>query len=103
MARELKFVGKKNATGGIASTILGLLAMILLGVAIYLSFLEKGNGGKIVGAIGVLVIVISLFGTILGIKGFKEKEKYYLYSVIGTLLCGILFVTMVSIIATTFI
>lgn len=103
MAKELKFVGKKNATGGILSTIIGIIALALFALAVYMSFEAKGNGGKMVGIIGFVVVIMTLTGTILGIKGFKEKEKYYLYSVIGTLLCGILLFIMISIIAVTFI
>ncbi|MBQ5733998.1 MAG: DUF6142 family protein [Lachnospiraceae bacterium] len=103
MAKDLKFVGKKNATGGILSTIIGIISLVLFGLAIYISFEAKGKGGKMVGIIGFIVVIMTIIGTTFGIKGFKEKEKYYLYSVIGTLLCGILLFIMISIIAVTFI
>lgn len=78
------FSSKKHSVRGFISAILGVLSAAILGVVLYVSFLQKGNAGLIIGVIGLLSILITIIGLIIGIRSFFEEDKYYLTSKIGT-------------------
>jgi hypothetical protein len=71
----------------------------LLIVGIVTSYKENGNAGIIVGAIGSVVFILNTIGVILALKSFKERDKFYLFSWIGTISNGILWIIMCIIIA----
>lgn len=81
-----KFTNKHNTKGGIISTALGILAIILLCFGIYISYINKGNAGMRVGVLGSLAFLTSLVGLINGLLSFKEKDRFYVFSFVG---CGI--------------
>lgn len=93
-----KFTNKQNAKGGIASVVLAVVSLVLVGTGIWVSFQKEGNAGIIVGALGTGAFFISIFGMIVGLKSFKEREKFYLFSWIGSIANGILWLAMCFII-----
>lgn len=94
---KAKFTDKHHSVGGILSTFLGILAMSFLIVCVRISFDFAGNGGIMLGTVGIAVFLISLSGCIIGLISFREEDKYYTYSKIGSMLCGILTVLMLGI------
>ena len=85
-----KFSGRNHSIKGLISVIIGgitLLALIILSV---ISSLSGGNGGLILGIIGMVLFVISIAGFILGIKSCREKEIFYTAPVVGMVLNGLL-------------
>lgn len=81
-----KFTNKHNTRGGLIATILGVAAIILLCIGIYISYANKGNAGIQVGMLGALSFIISGIGLINGLLSFKEKDRFYVFSFVG---CGI--------------
>ena len=75
---------------GITSTVLGIVAVIIILALIYVAAYYKGNGGAYLGSIGITAIVITIYGLNLRLRSFKEKNKIYTFSKIGSLLNGIL-------------
>lgn len=68
------------------STILGILANITLGVAIYKSYLSGGAPSARYGAAAFLAIIFMVIGLALGIYSTTEKEKFRLFTVLGILI-----------------
>lgn len=94
---KYKFSDKSQTLGGIISTLMGLGAMGVFGYGIYLSFQAQGNAGLEVGSMGLLSFMLALMGTVIGLLSFKEEDKFYTLSRIGSLLCGIFTVFMVAV------
>ena len=87
-----KFSGRNHSIRGLISVIIGgitLLALIILSV---ISSLSGGNGGLILGIIGMVLFIMSIAGFILGIKSCREKEIFYTAPVVGMVLNGFLFI-----------
>lgn len=77
------FTNKKHSERGIMSTILGVLANITLGTAVYLSYLNKGAVSARYGAAALLAVIFMITGIILGLWSVTEREKFKLFTVLG--------------------
>lgn len=95
--RRVKFTDKKHAKKGIASSALALVSLLSMVGLVVDTSLARGNAGREVGLFGFLSIVIAVFGLILGITSYKEQERYYLFSGIGTAMNAFLLILWLSI------
>lgn len=68
------------------STILGVLSIITLGTAVYLSYLNKGALSERYGAAALLAVIYMSVGLILGIMSTTERERFKLFIVLGLLM-----------------
>lgn len=80
-----KFTDKRHAKGGLISTVLACISLLIFVVLIYVSFLHGGNGGIYIGSIGLTGLITSVMGLVFGIMGFKEEDTYSLFSKIGSI------------------
>lgn len=94
---KYKFSDKSPTLGGTISTIIGVVALITFIWGVYVSFKAKGYAGAEVGACALIAFILSVIGLIIGLMSFKEDDKFYLVSKIGSLMCGILLVIMIAI------
>ncbi len=94
---KYKFSDKSQTLGGTLSALMGVGSLVCLLYGIYVSFAADGNGGVIVGALGILAFILSLTGMIVGLMSFKEQDKFYMLSKVGSLLCGVIFIVMLAI------
>ncbi len=62
-----------------------------------MSFTKGGAAGLEVGGFGLLALMLAVIGTVMGLLSFKEDNKFYTLSKIGSLLCGILTIFMISV------
>lgn len=92
--KKLKFSEKKHSVKGTISLVISIISIILLLVLFYLSAISKGDGGILLGIIGILILVFSVIGFILAYQGYKEKDVYYHRPVIGIILNGIIFLIL---------
>lgn len=92
------FSSKKHSLRGLVSAIFGILSGAMLGTILYSSFLQDGNTPIYYGAIGLLSILVTIAGLIIGIQSFFEEDKYYLTSKIGTSINSIILLAWVYII-----
>lgn len=90
--RSYKFTDKKHTRQGVASSLLGFTALVLLGAGLWMAYRMVGGAGPVIGLMGLLSLIFSVIGSILGIRGFQEDEVYYLFSKIGVGLNGMLFI-----------
>ena len=96
--KKYKFTAKKHSKGGLIASGLFLFSLVSLIVGIYISYTNKGNGGLLVGVLGLVSLIISIAGFIVGIKSFKEDEVFLLFPWIGTVGCATICIGMGAII-----
>ncbi|MDD3239359.1 MAG: DUF6142 family protein [Lachnospira sp.] len=94
---KYKFSDKNQTLGGTISTTMGILALVCFGYGVYLAFKSDGTAGLQVGSLGLLSFMLASIGTLIGLLSFKEDNKFYTLSRVGSLMCGILSIFMVGV------
>lgn len=77
------FTNKKHPTGGIMSVILGVIAIVSIILAIYLSYLDGGNARMQYGLAAVLAFLMALAGEILGLISNGKKDRFAFFPLLG--------------------
>lgn len=88
--KKYKFSDKNHSPGGSVSVLMGAASVILLIICVVITTKNHGGAGEFIGGMGLLAAFLAAAGCVIGLLSFKEEEKYYLFSKIGSLLCGIL-------------
>ncbi len=96
---KYKFSNKNHAEGGIVSCLMGLGALAGIILAVYLSYKRQGAAGELVGNLALASFLLSFFGTVIGLLSYKEQDKYYIFSHIGSTFCGIFTIFMIAVFA----
>ena len=81
--RETRFSG-----WGIFATLLGLLSAAALGVLTWYMMQFPDQSGSWIGAAGFTAFAAAFLGMVQGLSSFRDNCRSYLFSRIGTLLCG---------------
>lgn len=92
--RSYKFTDKRQTVGGVVATIFAIMALALLSLGVGISFQANGNAGIMIGLIGLLVIIVSIVGFIMALKSFEEKDRFYFFSWLGSILNAAIFLGM---------
>lgn len=87
---NFKFSGRSHSVRGFISVILAVISLLSILVSSILSALSHGQGGLILGFVGITAFFVSLVGFVLGIKACQEKEIYYIAPITGMTSNGIL-------------
>lgn len=77
------FTNKDHPIKGIMSTILGVISLISIFFAVYLTFENRGEALLQYGTSMFLTTIFSMVGLGLGVASKMEKDKYYLFSYTG--------------------
>lgn len=80
------FTNKRQSNRAIMATILGVITSFSLLAVIQLSFLQQGNAPISYGLTGLLSMLMSLVGLVLGIITVLEKDYYKLFPALGIIL-----------------
>ncbi|MDF2544007.1 MAG: putative rane protein [Herbinix sp.] len=86
----IQFSGRKHTFLGIISTVIGLCSFVGVITLSILSGIARGNGGLLLGAIGIMLFPLSIFGFVLAYKSCKQKDIYYRFPIAGLVLNGFL-------------
>lgn len=78
---------------------MGVGALAILLSAIYLSYERAGEASQTVGNLALASFLLSFFGTVIGLLSYKEQDKYYIFSHIGSTFCGILTIFLIAVFA----
>lgn len=78
-----KFTNKEHPKRGIVSTILGIISLVAIVTAVYLTFCNKGTAFSGYGAGIFLALLFSLTGLTCGILSRMERDMYYIFPTIG--------------------
>ncbi len=92
--KKYKFTDKKRSRGGVISSLLLLLALVLFAGSVYLSFKSAGKGGIEVGLMAFMALIFSVSGFFVGLKSFKEENVFFGYSWFGTVGNTILWIVL---------
>ena len=94
------FIEKKKSKGGILAAELAGASLVLLIIDAILSFAFQGSAGAIAGVIALAAMALSVYGFITGMRSFSGKECSPTYSVIGSILPGVVMVGWLTIFLT---
>ena len=86
---ELRLTDKKHPISGIWSVLVGIFAFIMFIVTCFMSGDGGGNGGMIVGVVGILCFIISITGFILSWMSLRKENIRYLFPTIGAVVNGL--------------
>lgn len=94
MAKEqkYKFEKKEHSRGGKTSSFLALASAVLFFISVIVSFANGGNAGTAVGGLAFIALLFSVYGFIVGMKSFNEKNVSPLFSIVGSIACGVIMV-----------
>lgn len=80
------FTNKRQSNRAIMATILGVITILSLIAVTHLSFMQKGNAPISYGLTGLLSMLMSLMGLVLGVITVLEKNYYKLFPALGIIL-----------------
>lgn len=92
--KGMHFHGRKRSKGGVAGFSLAVLAAVLVLVLCIMSAAAKGAAGLFVGALGLLAMVLCGIAFWLSFKGLKERDVYTKIPFAGMIISGSLFVLL---------
>lgn len=92
------FSDNRHSRGGITSTVLGGLSLVIFLVLAYVSYWFYGEGGAYLGALGFTGAVFSVCGLISGLLSFREKHMIYTFSKTGSILSSVALVIWIFVI-----
>ncbi|MBQ8189195.1 MAG: hypothetical protein IJZ44_05400 [Lachnospiraceae bacterium] len=84
--RSYMFTDKSHSDIGKMSAVLGMVSIISVCLAIYLSYKHAGGMDPKLGAAAFFSLLFAIGGEILGIMARLEKERFYLFPNIGIIL-----------------
>lgn len=77
---KYKFSDKSQTLGGTISTVMGVAALSCLLYGVFVAFKKSGEAGLEVGSLGLMALMLSVIGTVIGLLSFKEYDKFYTLS-----------------------
>lgn len=89
-----KFTGRSHSVKGMISAITSGICGVGLVSLFIISSIYKGDGAIALGAVGMLLFILSVAGFVLGVKSCLQKEIYYTAPIIGMAVNGILSVVL---------
>ncbi|MBQ9764715.1 MAG: hypothetical protein IJW18_00795 [Lachnospiraceae bacterium] len=93
-SKQYKFSDKEQTTGGVASIVFAIVALIAFVVGVIISYKTGGEGGMIIGLMGFCSLWFAGIGLFQGVKSFKQEECYYHCSWIGSIANAVILVFM---------
>jgi uncharacterized membrane protein YadS len=97
MAKNKYTFIKKVAPAAKESLIFSAASLGLLILDILLSCAMNGNGGAILGAIGLFAMLVAMYGFYLGVRAVSDRGTNYLITALGTIFAGIMSIIWIGI------
>lgn len=101
MARrqKYKFAKKEYAKKGKISACIAIASAVLFVLAVLISFGFRGQAGMYIGGLGMMAMLLSIFGFFLGLKGFSEKRCSHVLCTVGMAGNGLIMVVFLLLIS----
>jgi hypothetical protein len=96
--RRYTFDLRRESGGGRFSALLGLCSTILFAICVLISFSFEGHAGSFVGAVAFTAALLSVYGFYVGMKSFNERDVSPTFSIIGSIICGVIMVGWLTLI-----
>lgn len=93
-----KFSNKCHSGKGMLSLGFGAASLIMLLALIYWASIKQGNGSIYLGTIGLVSLVFSVIGLVIGLISFFELNRYKLFPKIGSIFNIIMLLIWTSIV-----
>lgn len=84
--KSYMFTNKSHPLKGIMAVILGILSIVTLVVAVFLSYKQGGVSSARYGTAALLTVLFELTGIGLGAYCLTEKDNFKLFPVLGIVL-----------------
>ncbi|MBP3603130.1 MAG: hypothetical protein J6J79_03150 [Lachnospiraceae bacterium] len=84
--KSYMFTNKSHPLKGIMGTILGILSIITLVTAVFLSYKQGGVSSARYGAAALLAVIFEIIGIVLGVWCLMERDHFKLFPVLGIVL-----------------
>ena len=91
------FSERRHSRKGITSTVLGSISVVIFIALTYFAW-SYGEGGAILGSLGVTGIVFALCGLVSGLTSFREKHILYTFSKAGSIVSSVALVLWIFVI-----
>lgn len=86
----------RHSKKGIYSLMIAIVNGIIFGALILTAFLHKGQSAAIIGSFGLFTIILTVIGLVVGIKGFRERDKNYVTCKFGVGINGVVLLALVG-------
>ena len=86
----IHFSGRRHTKTGIFSTVIGIVVIAGFLTLSIISGMSHGNGGFILGVLGILLFALAVYGLVLSYKAFKKKDIFYRFPIAGAALNGLM-------------
>ncbi len=78
-----KFTNRIHSKKAVMSAFFGALSCTSLIVLVYLAYRRGGEIPVNYGIAGILALIFSVIGAVLGVLAVQEKDKYKFFSIVG--------------------
>lgn len=85
----------RHAKKGIYSLMMAMVVVIIFVMLILTAFLHKGQSSAIIGSFGLFTMILAVIGLVVGIRGFRERDKNYVTCKWGIGLNGFILLSLV--------
>ncbi len=92
------FHERPHSAAGKLAFFLAVISAVCLLFCIGVSMARAGGAGNISAGIGLTAAALSVYGFAAGLRSFREKETLPLFSILGSVGCGIMTVIWLMII-----
>lgn len=90
----IQFTSKRHTRQGVFSTIIGIIVLISFITISIISSASHGKGGEMLGLGGLILLAMSIYGTIIAYKAFQYKDIFYRFPIIGMALNSIMVIIL---------
>lgn len=84
--RKYKFTRKIQSGKGIASTIIGILTLLITFGMVAAAYIQSGQAGKIIAVAGFAAMLLSVLGLYYSICGIRQEDSYRMFPWMGFVL-----------------
>lgn len=95
--KPYKFTKKQFSPWSVMSTILGLVSLCSMILAVIFTFQNQGEARVGYGLTSIFALIFSGIGMTLAIKTKMEPDMFYLFSVLGIVLNGLVLLFLIYI------
>lgn len=82
-SRKYGQVKLRHAKRGVGSCLFAMGVFIALSAFLAIAYTTYGGASALIGSLGMIALILAIIGVLLGIRGFRERERNYVTCKIG--------------------
>ena len=91
---KIQFSDRSHPKEGIASSVMGAVALILLLVLCLISGADRGLSGGWIGVAGMWTLLLSIVGFVFAVRSYRMEDIYKITPMLGSIFNGVVVVVM---------